>query len=252
MSLSKKIIIGVFIYLVFLVVLMPAKVVLAFIPLPSNVKVANIGGSIWQGSASSVEVQGKTFDQVRWDVNPWALFLGKASADIVIGSKATSFNTKGHVSYSFSGLKVTELTLHSNADFLLAGQRLPFRTKAGGEVTLHVADFTQGQPLCESLQGKVLLHQVNVKNQFGDFPLGELDFALGCEQGEVVLTAAESGNKIGVSGQVNIGKGNRYKVAAKLKPTANMPEMIRNNLQYLGKPDSKGYYSIKYQGKLPI
>ena len=84
------------------------------------------------------------------------------------------------------------------------------------------------------------------------FPLGELDFALGCEQGEVVLTAAESGNKIGVSGQVNIGKGNRYKVAAKLKPTANMPEMIRNNLQYLGKPDSKGYYSIKYQGKLPI
>ncbi len=252
MSLSTKIIIGVLVYLMFLVALIPAKVVLAFIPLADNVKVANINGSIWQGSVSSVEAEGKTFDQVRWDVNPWALLTGRASADIVIGSKATSFHTKGRISYSFSGLNISKLNLGTDADFLLAGQRLPFGTKAGGEVTVHVADFSQGEPLCDSLDGKVLLHHVNVKNQFGDFPLGELEFALACEQGEVVLTAAESGNKLGVSGQVHIGKGNRYKVDAKLRPTADMPEMIRSNLKYLGRPDSKGYYSIKYQGKLPV
>ena len=252
MSLSKKIIISVIIYLVFLVVLIPSKIVLAFLPMPNGVNIANIDGTLWQGSASSVEVMGKTFDQVRWDLNPWALFIGKASADINIGSKATSFNTKGHISTSLSGLSISKLTLGTNADFLLSGQRLPFRSKVGGEMTLHIAEFKQGASLCESLSGKVLLHHVEVNNQFGDFPLGELTFDLSCEQGQITFTAKESDNQIGVSGKVHIGENNRYQVAAKLKPTATMPEMIRNNLQYLGQPDSNGYYSINYQGKLPI
>ena len=252
MSLSKKIIIGVVIYIVFLVALVPAKVAVSLAAIPNNIKIANVSGSLWQGSASSVEVQGKTFDQVHWDINPWALFMGKVSADIVIGSKATPFHSKGHVSYSLSGLSISNLNLGTNADFILAGQRLPFRTKAGGELTLHIAQYSQGAPLCETMAGKVLLNHVNVNNQFGNFPLGELEFALGCEQGEITLTAQEANNQIGVSGKVNIGKDNRYKVAAKLKPTPKMPEKIRNNLHYLGKPDNKGYYSIKYQGKLPI
>ncbi|MBM7071116.1 type II secretion system protein N [Shewanella sp. 202IG2-18] len=252
MNLSKKIIIGIAIYFVFLVVLIPAKVVMTFIPLPSNVKVANIDGSLWQGRASSIQVMGKAFDQVHWNLNPWALLIGKVSADITVGSKATSFNTKGHISYSFSGAQIENLNLGTNADFILAGQRLPFGTKASGDITLHINEFVQGAPMCEALAGKVLLHHVNVNNQFGVFPLGDLAFGLSCEQGEAVLTAKESDNQLGVSGTVSIGENNRYKVAAKLKPTKNLPEMIRNNLQYLGQPDSQGYYQINYQGRLPI
>lgn len=231
---------------------MPAKVVLAFFPMPSSVKIANVEGSVWQGSASSVKYMDKTFDQVQWDLNPWALLIGKASADIVIGSKATPFNTKGHISASFSGIQVSNLNLGTNAGFLIGNQQLPFRTKATGEITLHISEFSQGMPVCENLAGKVLLHHVSVNNQFGNFPLGEFKFDLGCDKGDATLTAKEADNNLGVSGTVRIGKDNQYTVAAKMKPTSKMPKMIRDNLQYLGQPDSKGYYSINYQGKLPI
>ena len=252
MSRSKNIVISLFIYLIFLVVFIPAKVIVALMPLPDDVKIVNVTGTLWRGTASHIDVMGKSFDQINWALNPWTLMLGKVKVDLRIGSKATPFQSNGNIQIGFSGIGISELTLNTNAGFLFGDQRLPFRTQAQGELALHIVSFSQGKPLCQQLQGTALLHHINVNNQFGDFPLGELKFRLGCDQGQIVLTTKESDNRLGLTGSAIIGDGNRYKVAAKLKPVSTLPDTIINNLYYLGQPDDQGYYSINYQGKLPL
>ena len=251
MSLFKKILISGIIYLVFLLVLLPAKTALWMIPLPPQVQLSGIDGSIWSGEAASATFDNRQFEQIHWDINPWALAIGQLSVDLTIGSKATAFSTKGHVVLSTAGISMSDINIESSNAFLIGNTQLPFRTKVAGDVSLFIKDFVQGVPICEQLQGRLFLHKLQVNNQFGDFPLGEIELGLACNDGQLALSADEKHNKLGISGSVLLGENNQYRLQAKIKPTPEQPEKIRNSLSFLGQPDNQGYYKINYQGRLP-
>ncbi|MGL4938535.1 type II secretion system protein N, partial [Shewanella sp.] len=84
MSVIKKVIIGVLIYLIFLVVLFPAKIAIALAPLPANISVSDVSGSIWSGSIETLSMPQRQVEQVRWELSPWALFLGKVKVDFQV------------------------------------------------------------------------------------------------------------------------------------------------------------------------
>ncbi|MCL1077156.1 type II secretion system protein N [Parashewanella spongiae] len=251
MSLFKKILIGGVIYLVFLLALLPAKVALWLMPLPEQVQLSGVEGSVWSGEATSATFENRQFEQIHWDINPWPLALGQLSIELKVGSKATAFSTKGHVLVTSSGVSLSDMNIESSNGFLIGNTRMPFRTKVGGDVSLFIDDFVQGLPLCEQLTGKLFLHNLQVNNQFGDFPLGEFELNLGCKDGQIALNGDERHNKLGLSGSVLFGENNRYRIQAKIKPIAEQPEDIRNSLNLLGQPDNQGYYKISFAGALP-
>ena len=77
MSLIKKIIIGVLVYLVFLLALFPASVAVRLAPLPANVGISGVSGSIWSGSIETLNLQQRQVEQVRSELSPWALVFGR-------------------------------------------------------------------------------------------------------------------------------------------------------------------------------
>lgn len=251
MSLRKKIIIGVLIYIAFLIALFPASMALKLAPLPSHIGAAGVSGSIWSGNIDSLSIGQRQLDHVRWELSPWALLLAKAKVDFQIGSRASAVNAKGVISYSAAGLSAEGLRFEAPDSFLVGNAKLPFRTEINGEVSLLVETLAQGTPWCEQLTGKLFLNQSHVKNQFGEYPLGNIELALTCVDGKVQLATDEAKNQLGIVGTVQLDEGNMIKLAAKVKETPEQPEDMRKSLNMLGQRGSDGYYPVVYQGRLP-
>ncbi|MGL5358201.1 MAG: type II secretion system protein N, partial [Shewanella sp.] len=104
MSLIKKIVIGVVIYLAFLLALFPAKVAVGLAPLPANISLSGVSGSIWSGAIETLNVDSRQLEQLRWELSPWGLFLGKVNLELQLGSRATPVSAKGELSWSSAGL----------------------------------------------------------------------------------------------------------------------------------------------------
>lgn len=251
MSLINKIIIGVLIYLVFLVALFPANIALSLAPLPANVNISGVSGSIWSGSIDNLQLQQRQLEQLRWELSPWALLLGSVRVDLQVGSRSTPVSAKGAVTWSMDGISAQGLRFEAPDSFLIANAKLPFKTEIQGEVSLLVETLEQGKPWCEQLTGKLFLNQTNVNNQFGNYPLGNIELGLSCVEGKVQLATDESKNQLGIIGTLQLDEGNMLKVAAKIKETAEQPEDMRKSLPMLGKRDSDGYFPVAYQGRIP-
>ncbi|WP_088213092.1 type II secretion system protein N [Shewanella sp. Shew256] len=251
MSLIKKIIIGVLVYLVFLLALFPASVAVRLAPLPANVGISGVSGSIWSGSIETLNLQQRQLEQVRWELSPWALFLGKVKLDFQVGSRATPVSAKGLITWSMGGISAQGLRFEAPDSFLIGNAKLPFRTEINGEVSLLVETLEQGKPWCEQLSGKLFLNQTNVKNQFGNYPLGNIELGLSCVEGKAQLATDESKNQLGIIGTLQLDEGNMIKVAAKIKETNEQPEDMRKSLGMLGKRGSDGYFPVVYQGRIP-
>src|SRR5690554_2767927 len=76
---------AVIIYVLGLIVFLPARLVVALLPLPEHIQVAGVEGTLWRGQAQQVRLQHKYLEQVNWHVFPLALVTGKLAADVHIG-----------------------------------------------------------------------------------------------------------------------------------------------------------------------
>jgi len=249
-NLAKKILIGAAIYLMFLVALLPADIALRFAPLPSSVSVSGASGTIWFGSIESITYGKRQLEQVTWQLSPWELLLGKAKLDLVIGNRDSAVNGKGKLMITMSGIDVQDLRFEAPSRFLIGNARLPFRTKVAGNISLFVDHLEHGMPWCEQLQGKIFLDGVSVNNQFGDYPLGDIELGLSCDNGQVKIVSDESKNKLGFSGVVLLQTDKVVQLTAKIKQVVSQPKDLQQALVFLGKHDSQGYYPISYSGRI--
>lgn len=252
MKLVKKIALGFFIYLVFLVVLFPASIAVKLAPIPANTVISGISGTVWSGSIDTLSINQRQLEAIRWNLNIIPLLTGTAKAEISIGNRSSAINGKGVVAYSLSGLDISGLRFEAPSEFLLGRTRLPFKTQIQGELSLLVDNFAQGEPWCERLLGKLFLNKVQVTNQFGHYPLGDVALGLSCIDGKVQLMTDETQNGLGLDGAILLANNNMIQVNAKVREVSTQPEDLKKALGFLGKKDSQGYYPITYQGRLPF
>ncbi|GIU19378.1 type II secretion system protein N [Shewanella colwelliana] len=252
MSLVKKVLIGVAVYLVFLIALFPASLAVKLAPLPKNIVISGVSGTIWSGNIDALTVQKRQLELIQWQLSPWGLLLGKANLDLVIGNRASVANGKGFVSLSMSGVDASDLRFEAPSDFLIGNARLPFRTKVDGHFSLMVQTLEQGLPWCEQLVGKLFVQGLQVNNQFGQYPLGDMAVGLSCVDGNIKIASDETMNPLGLTGHALLKADKQIQVTAKVRETDAQPNDLKQALSFLGKKDSQGYYPITYQGRLPI
>ncbi|MBY5994002.1 type II secretion system protein N [Ferrimonas balearica] len=249
MRVLKYTLLGVVLYLMFLLVNVPAALVWQLAPLPKGVNAAGLSGTLWQGQADQLTVAGRQLEQVSWELHPSQLLMGQAGLSFRLGGGVA--RGEGTLSYGFGGLEVDSLRFSAPLPWLLGNTRLPFRTQLNGAATLSLNDSAQGSPWCDRLSGRVLVDTLDVRNQFGQFPLGNLAGTLSCEQGNLKLLMDEAENEIGVQGQAMLLADNQVQVAASIRPTDAQPEDLRKALAFLGQPDGEGAYPFNYNGPIP-
>ncbi|HEY9040971.1 MAG TPA: type II secretion system protein N, partial [Rheinheimera sp.] len=155
MTKAKLIIIGVISYLLFTLFLTPASWWFKLVPLPAQVQLGGISGTLWQGNIAGVQYQNLQLTDVQWRMNGWQLFTGKLQFALQSGSAKNPQQPyfKGTASYGFNGAALTDGLVKLPVAQLIPMLPLPLPVQASGELVLDIPSFQQGQPRCKLLSG---------------------------------------------------------------------------------------------------
>lgn len=246
LSLSKKLLLSLGVYLVFLVANLPASQVIPRLDLPNHISISGLSGTIWQGKAQQLVVQGLPINNLQWEMNLWAFFTGKLGLELKAGSirQSDEIAIRGYLATNGYRLVSDDLTLYLPTDMVIARLPLPIPVKAKGrfKVALNELDFEQQ---CQSLNGKGQWLKGAVAGTGGWIELGNFDANLGCENNNIIVDVQEP-NSFGLSAKASIPANFKFQVTGKFKPDASLPQEVHQAARFFGQADASGYYQIRF------
>ncbi|MDX1676311.1 type II secretion system protein N [Arsukibacterium sp.] len=243
----KLTLVGVLTYLCFVVYLVPAAWFVYWLGLPGNIQVGQVQGTIWQGSATVVQYQGLQFQQLRWQFNGWSLLRLAPQVSLTagsIGEREQPYIT-ARIAYSFSGLEMQQALVRLPVSQLLPLIKLPLPVVATGELMVEVQQFQQGEPWCKSLEGNASWLDARLQPPTGTWlELNSIVADLRCQDGSPVVIT-DGNNSLGLAVTAAV-ENNRLTVNGTLKPEASLPQEVHQAMQFVGRPDEQGRYTIRF------
>ncbi|MCV2885810.1 type II secretion system protein N [Aestuariibacter sp. AA17] len=235
-------------YLFFLVANLPANQILGRIKQNPSVALYGVSGTLWEGHANTLVVQGLPIDDVSWDISVWKLLIGKLSIDIDAGNSRdnTAISLKGPISINvFNPQHITaqDLTLFLPTDLVIAKLPLPVPVNAGGRFKLQLDEMDYDQQ-CHTLSGNGQWLKATVAGAKGPISLGNFDASIACDNGEILVNVSEP-NAFGLSATARVPVNLNVRVEGRFKPQESLPPEVHQAAKFFGQPDSEGYYNVK-------
>lgn len=247
MTKTKLIVTGVCSYLLFMLLLTPAAWWLKLAPLPPQLQLGAVSGTLWQGEIAGLRYQQLQFDTLRWSLHGWQLFTGKLQFELKSGSaqNTTLPYVTGIANYGFAGAALQNTLVKLPVSQLLPMLPLPLPVEATGELVLDVPQYQQGQPWCKALSGNASWQDARLQTPTGTWlDLQSLFGELSCADGTIVLTT-DGANLLGLDIKAVIN-AEQLLLNGTLKPQDSMPREVHQAMQFLGKPDAQGRYRISF------
>lgn len=239
------------VFIIAIIVTVPAKHVLYRLDLPLNL--TNVNGTIWNGKASTLQLQQYTINNVAWRINAWSLLTGQLTVSLNAGiaRDRSSIYAKGNAGVNLFNqhLIADKLTLRFPAEKLLENVNLPVKVLAKGvvETTLDSAElkFTQTSVGCAVLNGAGQWRQAAVLTPSGEVDLGLFEGVLGCNESQLTLTVAEP-NGLGLSFIAQGQNPQNLTVNGKFKLPPELPNEMQQVARFFGEPDNTGYVAFNW------
>jgi general secretion pathway protein N len=234
------------VYIVFLLVKLPAVQVLSHIELPSDVKLSGVSGTIWNGKAQQLNAHGLPVEDLNWELDVLPLLWGTVSAKVNAGNirEIDDISFSGELSFSESSIAAENFQSYLPTNLVISLLPLPFPVEALGRFRLQLDELEYTQS-CIALIGKGQWLKAQVAGLDQNISLGNFDAYLSCDNGDVLLEVNEP-NSFGLSAIARIPSNMKYSVAGKFKPDPNLPREVQQAAQFFGKPDAQGYYPLKF------
>lgn len=250
------------VYLIALIVLAPSRLIgwaLAQTPAAQQVSLHGLQGSLWAGSAASVETRLPTgaplqLQQVSWQVSPWSLLTGTFAVDFNVPQLTNLVYGQGSLEATSSGLRQLNADLSGS---ILNGANaldLPLPLTIDGRWNLRIEDYQLAdwrQPTwCSVLAGTVDANAVQVQLENRWLDLGDFDIQLQCTEAEAIAMTMPNANRLGlgfealVEGSRQIPRG---RIDGFVKPTIETPAEVQELLPFLGQPDAAGRYAFGFR-----
>jgi len=241
----------VLVFIVSIVVYLPANVVLKQVSLPPQLQLNGVQGTIWQGSADQVRWRNYNFGNIRWSLNLSAMATAKLEAAVRFGQGSdVNLYGKGIVGYSSDGLYAENLVLSVPADEALKQFPIPVPVVANGQLELTLKNYIYQAPFCLSGDGSLAWSSANVESPLGNLTLEQPIADIQCQSSVVDVKGSQQSVQVTSEFSATLSPNRRYQAQAWFKPGAEFPESLGNQLKWLPKPDNQGRYAFKHQGRL--
>jgi general secretion pathway protein N len=238
-------------YIAFTLATFPAATALRWFA-PQGVAFAGVAGTLWTGSAASCSFGGFTAEALRWEVSPWALFLGRISADVE--ARIPDGFVTGSASASPSSVQLRDLRAATSLPAL--GGVLPVRGMRGQvSVALESLVLENGWPA--SITGELKLAGLEAPPLISDgsgalVPLGDYTVTfVPAPVGQVAAQVVDNGGPLEVAGTASIDAARNYTIDALIEPRTGAPGMLVEGLKYMtAEPDAEGRRRLNLSGSL--
>lgn len=235
-----------------LIGLAPADKVLAYaLPAEAPVKFYEVSGRLLQGQIGAIETPQLMIEDLRWQLRPGSLLLARISADVEAspaGNWAQASLSTGLLAPGET-VKVKDLRATASLENLKAPLKLPFLPVAG-QLSAEISRLTLRDQQLSELDGSLRLGKVQWTLTRPAAELGQFLAELSMEDDVLVASLADQDAKLALSGDVRLNPDRSYLLDMRLKPKADTPAPVANNLKTLGRTDAQGWYRINQRGSL--
>jgi general secretion pathway protein N len=235
-------------FVIFALVTFPASVVLSRLD-SVGITAGGVSGSIWNGRAQVLQVQGATIGGVEWKLHFLPLLTAHANADV----KVT--RTDGFANTQLSAGLGGDLTLKALTASLPLSALPPNVIPGGWTGTLN-AKFAQlslenGWPtrVDGSLDVVDVTGPARKPANVGSYRIVFDPAASSAEMLQGTLTDAGDG-PLQITGTVQLKPDRSYAVDALLATRPNAPRSLASSLEYLGPPDAQGRRQFSMAGTM--
>ncbi|MGB5211065.1 MAG: type II secretion system protein N [Gammaproteobacteria bacterium] len=237
---------GFILILVFMLVLWPARVAVGWF-LPANVALSGVTGTVWQGSASQLSIDGHVIGGLTWDARSLSVLSGSPRWQIELRRPAGFVRADVAVSTTGS-VQVSDLTaaspLQGVADLVpLAG--------TDGNLTVNLPTLALEQGQLTALSGQIVVDALSPMG-LADVNLGTLELMLPADQTPPFSgsLSALDGPLLVEDGRLELAANGSYTISGRVKARDDAPDNIRQGIQFLGTPDPLGFYPFLQRGSL--
>lgn len=243
----KYILAVVVLYLFFLIINLPASIIVSNINLPNNAVLTSISGTVWSGKVEQLKISNIEVGSVSWKLSPLNLIIGELAADISIVNRKQYLNAEVNISLS-GKIKLEEtrfsIDLTSLAP-LTYGMPFAYAGKASGYFPVsffHKNNFV-------GVNGKLSLSSIEMispQNQyFGDFIVDFRAEKEGATSGKI----KDSGGALSIDGQLALKKNGQLNTSVKLS-ARETGGSLEKMLSFLGRKDTSGRIQLNNNIKL--
>lgn len=246
LSKAQTLFFGIVFYLLFLVANLPAQQVVTRLPLPNNIAISGVSGTIWNGNAASVYADGIRIFNVDWSLSLLPLLVGNVSADIKGGSQrqADQVAINGYFTVSSSHLAAQDAQIFIPTDMVMAKLAIPLPVNASGRFKVKI-DEARYSNQCETLEATGEWLNSGVMGTTGNIPLGNFSANITCQE-NVIKVAVDGSNKLGLDAVASLTPQGDIAVQGKFKVAQDLPKEVHNAARFFGAPDSDGFYQIRF------
>jgi general secretion pathway protein N len=247
----KIAVLGVALFLVFLVATLPAQLAYAFakqnvardLPLILD----HVQGTVWSGRAAPVQIGGQRLDSLSWDVNALALLIGRVQAQVEF-RYGDSYG-KANVARGFTG-KIYARDVEARIALQrmkIVSQLLPLGMQ--GALLLNVTRFDLDRRSILAAEGALAwdgaVITVPQRTEFGN-----LRVTLGAEGDSVKGTLTDGGGPLQAEGLLLIGHDGNYKFTGAFAVRDPSQTLLAQGLQFIGRPGADGKIAVANAGHL--
>jgi general secretion pathway protein N len=227
-----------------LIVMLPARVVHNWLS-PPTLQMAGISGTVWNGRASSLLVEGLYLGNVRWQFRPLRLLTGKLAyqlqADLpggfVESQLAAGLTGRVYIDTLNAALPISAVRGLLNNDDI------------SGDISLQLdtLELVDGLPVKALGRGGVsnLVVRALAPGAIGNF---SIEFQ-NTDNGVTGIVEDISG-MLDVAATLQVNADRSYSLVGQVGATANATPGIEQQLRFLGSPDSRGLREFRLEGAL--
>ena len=213
----------------------------------NNVRVYGLQGTVWHGEMQRLEVQGRSFDRVKWELHPSSLLLGRLSASVSFVNADSRISTR--VSRGLGGgISLSDLRGRIGASEVLALAGIP-AIKLDGQFNLNFDQLSLDGMVITDAEGVLTWSSAGMQ-----FPqrlqLGDLSARFESVDEGVRATLGDGGGALESTGQLLLLAQGKYDFNGQFAAREGMESSLGRALRMLGNPNAEGKISVKVSGSL--
>ncbi|OQX15744.1 MAG: hypothetical protein BWK73_05930 [Thiothrix lacustris] len=232
---------------------LPAKLVVASMPVGLPVQLQGVHGTLWAGGATHLSAQGMQLNNLQWKLQTSALLKGQLAADLR-GSLAQGGDIDGICSINLAGtlncapLNVSNLPAQAVSPYL---QNLMIPPLSG---TFHanLNRVTWDQQTLPQLSGHGEWREAGVQmlpQRYGNYTAIISSAANDAQQ---ISLASAPEAAFGLNGTITLQASGQYQTQLDIKPGNSIDAGTKQFLtSFIVPPQADGTYQIREQGQLP-
>lgn len=239
-------------YLAFLAATFPAATAFRWFA-PDDVGLVAPAGSIWSGRAGVVSVAGIAASDVRWNISPWQLLLGRLAGSIESrlgdGFASTAFALRAGGSARFEGGRL------STSIEALAGVLPVYDTRGQISATIESATIEDGWPV--QIDGELRVGSLQVAPLIPDGTTAQIllgDFraiVTSDDGGPIVARINDMDGPLELDGEISLNRDLSYLFSGRVRTRPDASAQLVQGINLMaGEPDSAGMRELTLSGSL--